>query len=112
MKQSNANLLREIVEQSLAHGIELLSHVELMEGQNNGGVNERLSQAGLQNAGIAIRNAMTTRIVLMVAREFSEPRDTDRNLHRAVDLLSDATVREIFAKNIKAMDEAQAHFKK
>jgi hypothetical protein len=112
MKQSNANLLREIVEQSLGHGIELLSHVELMEGQNSGGVNERLAQAGLQNAAIAIRNAMMARIVLMVAREFSEPRDTDRNLHRAVDLLSDTTVRELFGKNVKAMDDAQAHFKR
>jgi hypothetical protein len=109
-QKSNADLLREIVEQSIGHGIELLSHVELMEAQNSGGVNERLAQAGLENAAIAIRNAMMTRIVLMVAREFSAPRDTDRNLHRAVDLLSDATIQEIFAKNVKAMAEAQAQF--
>jgi hypothetical protein len=85
--QSNAELLREIVEQSLGHGIELLSHIELMEAQNTGGVNECLAKAGLQNPAIAIRNAMMARIILMVAREFSEPRTADRNLHRAVNLL-------------------------
>jgi hypothetical protein len=42
-----ADLLREIVEQSIGHGIELLSLVELMD---SGGVNERLAQAGLENA--------------------------------------------------------------
>jgi hypothetical protein len=107
--QSNAELLSEIVRQSLGHGVELLSHIELMEAQNTGGVNERLAKAGLQNPAIAIRNAMMTRIVLMVAREFSEPRFTDRNLHRAVHLLSDPTVR-IFNQNAKAKTEA--HFKK
>jgi hypothetical protein len=110
--QSNADLLREIVEQSLGHGIELLSHVELMETQNTGGVNECLAEAGLQNPAIAIRNAMMTRIVLMIAREFSEPRETDRNLHRAIDLLGDPTVKQIFSKNSKAMAEAEAHFKR
>jgi hypothetical protein len=75
-------------------------------------VNERLAEAGLGNPAIAIRNAMMTRIVLMIAREFSEPRETDRNLHRAVDLLSDATVRQIFSKNSEAIAEAEAHFRK
>jgi hypothetical protein len=102
--QSNAELPNEIVQQSLGHGIELLSHIELMEAQNTGGVNERLAKAGLQNPAIAIRNAVMTRIVLMVAREFSEPRVADRNLHRAVDLLSDPTVK-IFNKNAKAKTE-------
>jgi hypothetical protein len=110
--KSNADLLREIVEQSVGHGIELLSHIELMEAQNSGGINERLSKAGLQNAAIAIRNAMMSRIVLMIAREFSKPRETDRNLHRAVELLSDATVQDIYKKNAKTMAEAQAHFKR
>jgi hypothetical protein len=104
--------LREIVEQSLGHGIELLSHVELMEAQNANGVNERLAAAGLQNPAVAIRNAMMTRIVLMIAREFSKPRETDRNLHRAIDLLSDPTVQQIFSKNSKEIAEAEAHFKK
>jgi hypothetical protein len=111
-QKSKADTLREIVEQSLGHGIELLSHVELMEAQNSGGVNERLAQVGLQNPAIAIRNAMMTRIVLMVAREFSEPRETDRNLHRAFDLLSDPTVRQIVGKNFNAMAAAEAHFKR
>jgi hypothetical protein len=111
-QKSDADILREIAEQSVGHGIELLSHVELMEAQNNGGANERLAQAGLQNTAFVIRNAIMTRIVLMVAREFSVPRDTDRNLHRAVDLFGDPTVREIFHKNLKAMTEAEAYFKK
>jgi hypothetical protein len=111
-KPSNADVFREIVQQSLGHGIELLSHVELMEAQNSGGVNENLSKAGLGNAAIAIRNAMMTRVVLMVAREFSEAREADRNLHRAFDLLKDRIVREIFNKNSQAVASAEAHFRK
>jgi len=84
MEKSEADIVREIVNQALGFGIELLSLVELMDAQNSNSVNTNLVKAGLQNPLISIRNATVTRIVLMVAREYSKPRRTDRNLHRAL----------------------------
>jgi hypothetical protein len=53
-----------------------------------------------------------SRLVLLVAREFSKPLETDKNLHRAVNLLNIPMVREIFGKNTDALTEAVAHFSK
>jgi hypothetical protein len=92
--------------------MEILSIVELMEAQNTGGVNKNLAEAGLRNPLIAIRNALMARLVLLVAREFSKPLETDRNLHRAINLLNNPVVREIFNKNADALAEAVAYFRK
>src|ERR1700737_1791178 len=58
IKKSDADVVREIVNQSLVHGMEILSIVELIEAQNTGGVNKNLAEADLENSLIAIRNAM------------------------------------------------------
>jgi hypothetical protein len=55
---------------------------------------------------------MMSRLVLLVALEFSKPLETDKNLHRAVNLLNVPMVRQIFSKNAEALTEAVAHFKK
>jgi hypothetical protein len=94
IKKSDADVVREIVNQSLVHGMEILSIVELIEAQNTGGVNKNLAEADLENSLIAIRNAMMSRLVLLVAREFSKPLQGDKNLHRAVNLLHVPMVRE------------------
>jgi hypothetical protein len=112
IKKSDADVVREIVNQSLAHGMEILSLVELLEAQNTGGVNKNLAEADLGNSLIVVRNAMMARLVLLVAREFSKPLETDKNLHRAVNLLRTPMVREIFSKNPEALAEAVDYFKK
>jgi hypothetical protein len=111
-KKTDANVVRAIVNQSLSHGMEILSLVELLEAQNTGGVNKNLAEADLGNSLIVIRNAMMSRLVLLVAREFSKPLETDKNLHRAVNLLGTPMVREIFSKNSAALTEAVDYFKK
>jgi hypothetical protein len=112
MEKSEADIVREIVSQALGFGIELLSLVELMDAQNSNNVNANLVKAGLQNPLISIRNATMTRIVLMVAREYSRPRRTDRNLHRAFDLLGEPSVRDVFSNREAALVEAEKHFRK
>jgi hypothetical protein len=112
MEKSEADIVREIVNQALGFGIELLSLVELMEAQNSSNVNANLQKAGLHNPVFSIRNATITRIVLMVAREYSKPRKTDRNLCQAFDLLREPSVREIFSSREAALIEAEKHFRK
>jgi hypothetical protein len=112
MEKSDADIVREIVTQALGFGIEMSSLVELLEAQNSNGVNANLANAELQNPLISIRNALMTRLVLMVAREYSKPRKSDKNLHRAFDLLGEPSVHEIFNNREAALTEATKHFKK
>jgi hypothetical protein len=73
MEKTDADIVREIVNQARGFGIELLSQVELMEAQNSNNVNANLIAANLEHPLISIRNATISRIVLMVAREYAKP---------------------------------------
>ena len=50
-----------IVEAALRDGIEIVTLIAVMETQNRGGVNERLSDAGAGHAAMVIRNAILCR---------------------------------------------------
>jgi hypothetical protein len=112
MEKSEADVVREIAHQAMGLGVELHTQIELMEAQNSNGINNKLTEAGLENPLIAVRNAMMARIVMMVAREYSKPRATDRNLHRAFDLLKEPSVREVFGNRLDKLVEAEKQFRK
>ncbi|WFT91272.1 hypothetical protein QA633_23150 [Bradyrhizobium barranii] len=112
MEKTDADIVREIVDQARGFGIELLSQVELMEAQNSNNVNANLIAADLEHPLISIRNATISRIVLMVAREYAKPRKADRNLHRAFDLLSEGPARDVFGNRERALVDAEKHFRK
>lgn len=110
--KSARETVREILTQSLSTGMEILLLIDLLEAQNSGGVNNNLHKSGLGNPAIALRNSLMTRLIMLVAREYSKPQETDRNLHRAYDLLkNDATVRETLIKDRDALSKADEQFR-
>jgi hypothetical protein len=84
MDQKNStSLIYEVAETAFIHALEIL-----MQFQNSGQINVRLSDAGAGRAGIAVRNAMISRIVLLVAGCYAPVRDKgDKHLRVAFELL-------------------------
>jgi hypothetical protein len=94
----------------LSDAVEIKLLIGLMQEQNSGGVNERLNQAGAVRAAVVLRNALTARLVTLIARAYAEPLQGDLLLRLAVDLLKDKVTREVFesgdgTKKLAAFDE-------
>jgi hypothetical protein len=80
---------------ALADGMEIIALIALLQCQNEGRVNQNLSRAGAGQSGMMARNALFTRLIVMVTREFSSSRECDMHIGRAFDLLNGDT-RAIF----------------
>jgi hypothetical protein len=86
-KKSPILLLNEIAHQGFLDALEIIALIEMMERQNQGRIVGKLSDEGAGIAGIVIRNALITRITILVARPFAPLRKGDRHLRRAFDEL-------------------------
>ena len=84
--------VRSVVEEALRDGTEIVVLIAVMETQNKGGVNEKLSDAGAAQAGLVIRNAILCRLATMVTREFARSREEDLHVGRAIELLKGDTL--------------------
>jgi hypothetical protein len=84
----------DISDKAFVDGIELLHLIEVMQAQNTGDVNKKLSAAGAAGAAMVVRNGLLSRIVLFLAGAYSDSRPGDLHLGRAFDLLKNASVRE------------------
>jgi len=112
---ANAELVREIVRVALGDALEILLAITVMESQNAGGVNDRLSDAGAAQAGIVVRNALITHLVTRITRAYSDSRAGDLHLRRAFEILRDnPQIRAVFQQNASddALREAEAYFQK
>src|SRR5690554_4962897 len=89
--------IADIAEMAFRDALEILQIIQLMQSQNSGNVNDNLSAAELAWAGIAIRNSLVSRLVILSARCYSPTRDGDLHLRQAIDLLSDAGVKAALA---------------
>jgi AbiU2 len=78
-------LLNEIAKLGFQDALEIIALIEMMERQNQGRVVGKLSDEGAGSAGIVIRNALITRITILVARPYASLREGDRHLRRAFD---------------------------
>ena len=63
-----AETVRKVAEQALSDAVEITLLIGLMRGQNTGGVNKKLDEAGAGRAAGAIKHALTARLVLLIAR--------------------------------------------
>ena len=80
-------------DKAFVDGIELLHLIEVLQRQNTGGVNDKLNAAGAGGAATYVRNAIISRIVLIVAGAYAPARRGDLHLRRAFDLLVRPAVR-------------------
>jgi hypothetical protein len=95
--------VRSIVGAAREHGIEMVALMALMETQNKGGVNQKLSDAGAARAAMVVRNAMLSRLSTMVCREFARPGDNDLHIGRAIKLLTGNTL--VYFDHVGSADE-------
>jgi hypothetical protein len=91
-----AEIVREIAEQAMGDAVEITLLIGLLKEQNEGGVNKKLAEADASQAGIALRNALVARLVVLIARAYAIPKHGDRHVRVAADLLTNKMTREIF----------------
>jgi hypothetical protein len=96
IQKSAEEIVLEIAKQALDDAKEITVLVGLIREQNKDGVNKRLSEAGAGNAAKAVRNALITRLVILVARAYAKPQQGDRHVQVAVNLLNAASTRQHF----------------
>jgi hypothetical protein len=100
-----------IIEVALRDGIEIVTLVAVMETQNKGGVNARLSDAGAAHAAMVVRNAILCRLATMIMREFvSRSRAGDLHIGRAIELLKGETLEHF--RRVGAPDKLDAAIEK
>ena len=97
-------LVRRISTLSFDDAVETRCLIEVMQTQNTLGINDRISDAGAAGAGVSVRNALITRLVMLVSREYSPPRTGDLHLAQAFHLLRDADTRA------EALRDGEARF--
>ena len=84
----------EISDVGFSNAIEIRQIVQLLEFQNNDSVRDALEEKEAESANMMMRNALISRLVLLVSRAYSTPsRDTDLHVGRAFELLSDDIIR-------------------
>jgi hypothetical protein len=98
----------------LGDAVEITLLIALIEGQNTDGINSQLDKAGASRAAVVLRNSLIARLVMLVARAYSNPKHGDLHLRVAEDLLKDNVTRQIFgsgngAEKLAAFD---AHWTK
>ena len=94
-KKTPVELFNEVAHLGFLDALEIIALIEVMERQNQGRVAGKLSDEGAAAAGIVIRNALITRIAILVARPFAPLRKGDLHLRRAFDeLLKISAIRD------------------
>jgi hypothetical protein len=113
-EEVSAELVRKIVREALDDDArEILVTIRVMECQNTGGVNERLSATGAAHAGMVVRNALISHLIIRIARIYSDARVGDLHLRRAFAILRDKQIRaefEVDATSKTALCEAEGYF--
>jgi hypothetical protein len=96
-KQRPQETVRKIAELALNDAIELHVLIALLKRQTDS-VNKHLAEAGASRAGPVVQNALIARLVILIARAYSRPKDGDLHLRVAAELLEkNNLVRQIFA---------------
>jgi hypothetical protein len=84
----------EISDLGFQDAIEIRQIAKLLEFQNEDSVRDALEEKEADTASLMMRNALISRLVLLVSRVYASPsRDTDLHVGRAIELLNDDAVR-------------------
>lgn len=84
----------DISDTAFTDAIEIRQLIVLLQIQNSGNVNGCLNRKSAGTAASIMRNALITRLVLLVSRVYDQSKyETDRNVGRAITLLADSAVK-------------------
>jgi hypothetical protein len=92
VQRSDVETVRQIITLALGDGMEIVALKTLLETGNKNGISDSLSDAGAAQAGIVVRNALFTRLIALITREYAKSRDGDMHLGRAFELLEGDTL--------------------
>jgi len=109
-QHASVQSVKRIFAGALFDAQEILVLRRLLQVQNDAGVNPSLNEAGAGGASAIVRNALLSRLVLLVSRCFPKPRTGDRHLREAVELLKDENVKARFSTDEEALSTAMASF--
>jgi AbiU2 len=109
---SKTDSIEAIAREAFQTGMEILQLVELMERQNTGRINGNISDSGAGRAGITVRNAMITRLVILVAGAFAPTRAGDRHLKKGFEDMADPNLRSLLKMDTQAFSRAEALWNK
>jgi hypothetical protein len=107
-----ATPIEDIAIEAFQTGLEILQIIDVMERQNTGRINGNISDSGAARAGTVVRNALITRLVILVAGAFAITRPGDRHLQRGFELMQDAKLRSQLAMDQQAYADAELVWKK
>lgn len=80
--------LKPIADEGFSDALEIMQLIALMKAQNTNNVNKGLTKEGAGRAAITARNALITRLTLLVVRCYAKPRDGDLHIRRAFDIIA------------------------
>jgi hypothetical protein len=92
-QEPGQTVVDKISDVGFTDGIEIRQIIELLEVQNNGGINGAISKTEANTAAMMLRNSLITRLVLLVSRIYAPAREHDLHVGRAFELLRDSAVR-------------------
>ena len=111
----NADTIRKIAALALGDAVEITVLVALLQQQNADGVNKQLNEAGAGRAAIVFRNALISRLIILIARAYPKSRKGDLHKREAARLLKmDNVARQIFGsgEGKKKLAEFEGHWSK
>lgn len=80
--------LKPIADDGFADALEILQLIAILEAQNTNGVNKGLNKAGAGRAAMTAKNALITRLTLLVVRCYAKPREGDLHIRKAFDIIA------------------------
>jgi hypothetical protein len=93
-EEPGQTIVYEISDVGFSNAIEIRQIVQLLEFQNDDSVRDALEEKEAASASMMMRNALISRMVLLVSRAYSTPsRNTDLHVGRAFELLRDDVIR-------------------
>jgi hypothetical protein len=95
----SAETVRKVAELALGDAVEITLLIALIRGQNTDAAKKQLDAAGAGRAAGVVRNALLARLVILIARSYSKPKDGDLHLRVAASLLEDNSTRQIFGSS-------------
>jgi hypothetical protein len=91
-QRNDVEAVRQIITLARGDGMEIVALMTLLETGNKNGISDSLSDAGAALAGIVVRNALFTRLITLITREYAKSREGDMHLGRAFELLEGDTL--------------------
>jgi hypothetical protein len=97
--------IKPIAKDGFSDALEILQLIAILEAQNTNHVNKGLNEAGAGRAAATVKNALITRLTVLVTRCYSKSKDGDAHARQAFDIIAkdDRVSAELAKRNKKGV---------